>query len=539
MSKRKIVFSSLIVVLVLLALACLARIFVRPPPRHKVGDVPVGPFSHWVLTNAPPAPFPVPPPVDRALAFPAWWEKPAPLTEKEIEYQRYLSSISWKLPQERWSEVWGQFGDQLGLHSIRFFAGYAGYAAYAIGSRTPAYPALTGRILRSVFDTLLDRRTWEYVSRLWKNEPWYPDPAANENVMYTGHLMQIAAMYEAATGDPRYRTEGFDFVWDATTRFHYTLMSVVDVTLRQMRENPSGGVTCEPGYIFVACNNHVHVALRMLEGMGQGDYKAERDKWERFVLAGFYDEVGGGAFRIVYSHRKAAFYPLGYPGMDGWILEWYPTWTKDPETSRSLWTLARSRIRWDLFGERSGWDRIALHGNAGLASLMYDNLQKIVHPVPSAAFLYAAAAVNGDAATATRLRGLLEARCLKREGGSAFMGCGKAYEINATSNAALGATVEAGTDLRAVIRRPLPRDYFAGPLVDDVLPEGAAVYQAFRDGGDLVVELDSPGPAEIRLRNVPQIREITGLPRPQWTYDGQVLRISAQGRLTLRISIGS
>ena len=35
-----------------------------------------------------------------------------------------------------------------------------------------------------------------------------------------------------------------------------------------------------------------------------------------------------------------------------------------------------------------------------------------------------------EEAVAARLRGLLEARCLRRKDGLAFMDCGQAYEIN-------------------------------------------------------------------------------------------------------------
>ena len=42
--------------------------------------------------------FPVGALVPAAERVPAWWERPAALTEEEGEYQRWLSAISWQLP---------------------------------------------------------------------------------------------------------------------------------------------------------------------------------------------------------------------------------------------------------------------------------------------------------------------------------------------------------------------------------------------------------------------------------------------------------
>lgn len=39
-----------------------------------------------------------------------------------------------------------------------------------------------------------------------------------ENVMYTGHLLQVLASYESLTGDDHYRTHGFDLVWSDDQR---------------------------------------------------------------------------------------------------------------------------------------------------------------------------------------------------------------------------------------------------------------------------------------------------------------------------------
>ena len=41
--------------------------------------------------------------------------------------------------------------------------------------------------------------------------------------MYTGHLLQLLALYETLTGDTRYWTDGWDFVWTDGRRVQYTV----------------------------------------------------------------------------------------------------------------------------------------------------------------------------------------------------------------------------------------------------------------------------------------------------------------------------
>ena len=54
------------------------------------------------------------------------------------------------------------------------------------------------------------------------------------------------AFYERFTGDRRYWEKGSDFVWKDGWRVHYDVKRLIDVTVEQMRMNPSGG-------IFLSC----------------------------------------------------------------------------------------------------------------------------------------------------------------------------------------------------------------------------------------------------------------------------------------------
>ena len=63
------------------------------------------------------------------------------------------------------------------------------------------------------------------------------------------------------------------------------VIELIDVTVEQMRKGPNGGVTCEPGLMFFACNSHPHVALSVFSKLSYGDWSADAARWEKWALS--------------------------------------------------------------------------------------------------------------------------------------------------------------------------------------------------------------------------------------------------------------
>ena len=422
-------------------------------------------------------------------------------------------------------------GKQYGLYSIRYQAAFAAYAAAALGMRTPAYPALTGRILESLIDHVIDRGSWGYIGTYWKKQPTFPDPCAYENVMFTGHLLQMMALHEAMTGDSRYRTEGVDLVWNDKHRFHYDTLSLADVTVRQMRENESGGVACEPGLVFFTCNNHPQVALRLLEGMGLGDWSRDRKKWETWALSSFRSVLGGGAIKFFYHLPTRSFIPRGHPGIDGWGILWFAPWASDPAVPRELWQLAVPHIPWsEIENAPPGSDEKPKAERTCCSPVK-------TPPAPVASLLAPAARMNGDSVTAERLERWLDGQFLKRESGKAWLDTNPEWRIAVTANRLLSMAIANGSDLRSLVMRPLPRGYFKGPLVADVQPQDVPVFQAYRSGGDLIVELDGGGrDVTLQLAHVKQVQSVSGIGGDQWSFSDGKLHLQNAGRVILKIA---
>ena len=350
----------------------------------------------------------------------------APLSDDERAALRWLGHVTGPLPPDEEREWWDVGGSQHGLFAKRYHIAFCGYAAAALGRRGgEAERAEAGRILGRCVERMLRRDVWAYAmsKSYWGRKPWAPDPCYRENVMYTGHLLLLLALYESFTGDTRYWTEGWDFVWKDGRRVHYDVGRLIDVTVGQMRRGPGGGVTCEPGLVFFPCNNHPHLALAVFSSLGHGDWTAEARRWEKWALAHYRRPLlGGGALSLVYHARSGLFYPRGHGGLDGWSLLWYEPWASDRSAALRLWRDAAARIDWPAL--ESGADAV---GDFDACRNPAD-----VPPVATAAFLAAAARACDDPGAAARLEALAD-RFLVRRDGMLWLDAGREWRVGATA----------------------------------------------------------------------------------------------------------
>ncbi len=466
---------------------------------------------------------------------------PPPLTPLELAYQRWFSSITWQLPEERRDEHWNIGGRQHNPSSIRYHAAMVGYAAAALGMRTPAYRGETCRIIGNTIERLLDERTWAYSADYWKETSG--DPCAQENIMYTGHLLHLLALYEAWTGESRYRTAGFDFVSNGKS-VHYDTMKLARSIVRQMQANPSGGVTCEPGLIFFPCNNHPQAGLLLLEKMGLGQWKSERHKWEEWSLNSYRARVGDGLVRLFYHQPSEAFCPIGLPGGDGWSILWYAPWAHDVETPRRLWREARGKFDLDTLLPRPSAHKTGDPKHSGDPKDPSLGGSYFAPLPPSLSFLAAAARACGDPATAHAMEQWLDGRYLQQHDGKAWLAVDPQWRIAVTANRALSLALEQGSDLRRLTQHPPERAAFLGPMLEEVAPSSLSVRQAYRDGNHLKVELwhpDGPvtGAATLRLANVAEVLSVAPLAKSDWSFQDGRLHLKNPGSALLSIEVVS
>ena len=366
-----------------------------------------------------------------------------PLTEDERAALRWLDYVTGPLSEAEERKWWptGGGGRQFGLSATRYHIAFAGYAAAALGIRGNAEQrADVGRILKNCITRYLRREVWAYsqAKSYWGKRPWAPDPCYRENVMYTGHLLQLLALYECFTGDTKYWTTGFDFVWNAKKRVHYDVRKLIDVTVEQMRAG-NGGVTCEPGLLFFPCNNHPHFALKLFAALGHGDWSAEARRWEKWALEHYrHPLMGGGALNLACHTKTGMFYPRGYSGLDAWSLLWYEPWAEDRKTALALWKEA---------GKFVDWKKLAAPADTVTGTEGCMNPQQTPDTV-LAAFLAAAARACDDPASAERLERPLDAKYLRRENGFYWLDVGREWCIGTTAMRILALAESNGSRFR-------------------------------------------------------------------------------------------
>ena len=373
----------------------------------------------------------------------------SPISDDEQASLRWLDHVTAPLPPAEEKDWWAIGGSQRGLFSKRYNIAFCGYAAAAIAMRGgKAERDAAGRILGNCIERILRRDAWAYAMRkdYWGRIPGPPDPCRRENVMYTGHLLQLLALYEYFTGDARYWTKGFDFKWDFKTQVHYTVKKLIDVTVRQMRRGPNGGVTCEPGLMFFPCNNHPHIALALFSRLGHGDWTQDARRWERWALANYMSPFfSGGAMNLVYHVRSNILYPVGHSGLDGWSLLWYEPWATDRSTALALWREAAAHIDWHTL--ETGADAIV---GKETCCRPVD-----VPPAATATFLAAAARACDDPSTAERLERIAAAH-IARKDGMLYLDLNREWRIGATANFILARAIANGSRLRDLVKRNSP-----------------------------------------------------------------------------------
>ena len=370
----------------------------------------------------------------------------APLGEDELSALRWLDYVTGKLPKTEEVEWWGSSSvRQFGLFARRYNIAFAGYAAAALGMRgNVAEKATVGRILGNCIERMLRCDVWAYsqAKSYWGAKPWAPDPCYRENVMYTGHLLQLLALYECFTGDRRYWVDGFDFAWKDGRRVHYDVKRLIDVTVDQMRTNSSGGITCEPNLLFFPCNNHPHIALSLFSKLGYGDWTADARRWEQWALKHFFGPVfGGGALNIVQHVKSGIMYPRGHNGLDAWSLLWYEPWASDRRIAVALWSECAKRIDWEELAKDP--DSLKIIANC------CDPAN--VPPITVVSFLAAAARACGDAESAVRHERIAD-RSLVRKGGMLYLDVGREWRIGATANRIMALAFVNGSNFRSFLR---------------------------------------------------------------------------------------
>lgn len=308
------------------------------------------------------------------------WEKPPNegLSQRDLGHLKYLQKLTLQ-PLDQWEGFYRSPSEGMNF-GLRFQIAFAGYALYALARRTPAYQTPYAEALKALTERMLAAPVWTYWfgaavraekpaspiapsgralevlhSRLGLSHTISPDPCQQGNVQYSGHLASLLGFYQLLSGDSRYDETGFDLFATGPSqsyRYHYTYSSLIERLQAQMQENHFGGVCCEPGRAYAACNNHACIANVLYDHLYATNKAEVNRQWgawvENRMLTGGARGDGplpapNGLLSVAYMPDLHLALPVSFNLTDAWGLAFMAAW--QPDLVKQIYPRLRRRLK--------------------------------------------------------------------------------------------------------------------------------------------------------------------------------------------------
>mmetsp|Transcript_7941 Transcript_7941/g.16582 ORF Transcript_7941/g.16582 Transcript_7941/m.16582 type:complete len:676 (+) Transcript_7941:167-2194(+) len=328
------------------------------------------------------------------------------LTAEELQLLRYFRGITVGLGtnEEDIFAVWSMVGggkpgvggqEQLSFTAVRYHASFLCYSVATLASRIPLFASSAGSILDWVLSNLLLKpKVFEFYLHYWPElrgkGPWQ----CRENIMWTGHVLHVVALYETLTSDDKFSRPGGLAVTESDGKTYRTDAKELALHVAAcMRINATGGVPCEPGLVFFQCQNHPFCAFTLLEGLDhfpRGFFDPEKRRFQAFAAKGFravvetggikiacvttrqngpsFDDAYGAELRVLEarlegaddaqpgesSSRVLASLPFAHIGSDAWDLNYFFMWATRSEPVKAIYD-KYVKVRLETLRESGTW----------------------------------------------------------------------------------------------------------------------------------------------------------------------------------------
>lgn len=359
-------------------------------------------------------------------------------TEEQEKLVKWLASNTYKLPSMEVDAVWGMGNEskQVSFTSRRYHLAFSFYSACAAFQHEPGQIEEARRILDWLMKEMLQYKSWSYVRLYWPDEQ---DPfKCSENIMWTGHVLAMATLYEALLGDDRFRNR-ISAIDDNGTEHVTTTRDLAQHIANLYRSRPHG-VCCEPGLVFFMCQNHPLHGLRLEQQLHPDvcfdDIFAT---WESFALKSFGADFGG-VFQMLQVNKMPL--AVGHIGGDGWSFTYWPAWSPSLTTVQAVWHAHLRPLLDPVLAELTDIRAPDPFGGPPSKGCLCLDLPRSV----TAAYLFSAAAAVGDEDVARHLYAFL--RTLQRHDGSLMDG--RDWSMASTAQVLLGLSTLRGASLRNI-----------------------------------------------------------------------------------------
>lgn len=317
---------------------------------------------------------------------------------------RYLCAVATQ-DQDAWDGIYHPAFAGSNLEYL-FQLAFAGYALTAMQRQVPAWcgPATP---IHQALDGIVRRMLDPQVYRYWSAHRAERDPIRRANIMYSGHLSCVLSLAELlGVGD---YDHPFRFTLDRVPVGEHDHAGIAGAIHAQMVAAPSHGVACEPGSIYVCCNNHAAISNLLFDQAHPGqDFQAINAAWRawvrrRMVLAPWHQIFPGppgGILSAAHREPRDFSYPLATNFTDAWGLALLTPY--DPELAHALAPRLWRRLHRDRAGRYLPSMRMLTRAEASDTAL-------------NTGFAYILARELGEATIAAELRAWAEARLAPRQ----------------------------------------------------------------------------------------------------------------------------
>lgn len=282
------------------------------------------------------------------------------LSDRELGHFRHFVTLA---NQEL--DDWTGFdaANQGGLEAYRYQLAFMTYAlSLQQFHSVPAYRDLYENTINQLIERMLQKPVWEFWEEVSKSSKKFDpdflgeeeasrDPVGAKNIMYSGHVIHMIALYEMLYRDMDWSKPGaLTFRWDEDEAYTYDYENLVDIIHNEMmaprldHTKDHGAMECEPNLVFPECNQHPTLAFMLFDHLRGTDYGMKTQS----AFKGFMENT---EMHSMETKRTAAFYmikqdqTLRFPKVDsgsadGWTGSFMHAW--DPKYIESIYDAQRS-----------------------------------------------------------------------------------------------------------------------------------------------------------------------------------------------------
>ena len=290
------------------------------------------------------------------------------LSDKELGHLQNFVALA-NQPLDDFTGFEGR--DQKRMEAYRYQIAFMTYAlALQQYHSVPAYRDLYEDTIDRLIERMLQKPVfefWEEVSQIVhtggmgagggteKTLPAKRDPVGEKNIMYSGHIVHMATLYEMLYNDTKWARPGaLEFRWSEDEAYTYDLAQLIDIIHNEMMAPrleggmDAGAMECEPNLVFPECNQHPTLAFMLFDDKRGTDYaektmpalKAFLDRTEMHHPKSKHTE----AFYLINENKTQKLGPFISTSADGWTGAFMHAW--DPDHVKGLYEEQKPDYKW-------------------------------------------------------------------------------------------------------------------------------------------------------------------------------------------------